>query len=290
MRLFLGALRPWPIAAVSGFGAFAGRLAGRFAGRKRKKLRQNLAYLRPDADAAELDRLERLAWENLGRLIAEYAVLQRMIASGRVDLLNFQPTVDAIAKGKRVLMVSLHLAHYELAPIMATGWGIPAPVFFKPPRNPHVDQLVARVRNSSGVDQFAKTTPGTREALRYFDQPGARIGLLMDERLSGWIMVPSFGRGRHRMSALNSVIRISQRKPCVVLAARMKRTKGARFELILEDPIEPRDTGDKKADGEWLSDQVDAIAERWVRETPEQWVWLQFWDPPGKRVHQSSAG
>lgn len=280
LRLFLAALRPWPIGAVSGFGAGLGRLACRFAGHKRKRLRMNLAYFRPDADDAELDRLERLAWENLGRIIAEYAVLQRMIASGRVDVVNLQPALDAISQGKRILMVSLHLGHFELAPIMSAGWGAPTPVFFKPPNNRHISDILSRIRNGAGVNQFAKNSSGTREALTHFAQPGARLGMLMDERLSGWIMVPSFGRQKQRSSALHSVTRISHREPCVVLPARMKRLDGARFALVLDEPIEPRDTGDPEADEAWLADRVDGIAERWVRDTPEQWVWLQFWAQP----------
>lgn len=290
LRLFLAALRPWPIGVVSGFGAALGRIARRFAGHKRDRLRANLAYLRPDADGQELDRLERLAWENLGRIIAEYAVLHRMIPSGRVDVVNIQPSLDAISEGKRILMVSLHLAHFELAPIMSAGWGAPTPVFFKPPNNRYISDILTRIRNGAGVNQFAKNTTGTREALTHFAQPGARLGMLMDERLSGWIMVPSFGHRRMRSSALHSVTRISQREPCVVLPARMKRLNGARFELVLDDPIEPRNTGDPDADEAWLADQVDAVAERWVRDTPEQWVWLQFWGRPQQPASTSGAG
>ena len=280
LRLLLAALRPWPIGMVSGFGALFGRIARRFAGHKRDRLRANLAYLRPHADGPTLDRLERLAWENLGRVIAEYAVLHRMIASGRVDIVNIQPSLDAISEGKRILMVSLHLAHFELAPIMSAGWGAPTPVFFKPPNNRHISDFLTEIRGGAGVSQYAKNTTGTREALTHFAQPGARLGMLMDERLSGWIMVPSFGRRKTRSSALHSVIRISQREPCVVLPARMKRLDGARFELVLDDPIEPRDTGAPEADEAWLADRVDAIAEGWVRDTPEQWIWLQFWSRP----------
>lgn len=280
LRLFLGTLKLFPIPVVSGFGAGMGRLARRFAGHKRERLRANLAYLRPDADSAEIDRLERLAWENLGRIITEYAVLPRMIPSGRVDIVNLQPTLDAISNGKRVLMVSLHLAHFELAPIISTGWGAPTPVFYKPPKNPHIDRILSRIRNGAGVNQFAKNSSGTRIALTHFATPGGRLGMLMDERLSGWIMVPSFGMRKRRSSALHSVVRISQREPCVVLPARMRRLDGARFELIIEDPIEPRNTGDLDADEAWLGERIDGIAERWVREAPEQWVWLQFWSPP----------
>jgi Kdo2-lipid IVA lauroyltransferase/acyltransferase len=54
----------------------------------------------------------------------------------------------------------------------------------------------------------------------------------------------------------------------------MERTNGARFRMISEPPLTLRKTGDSDADRRALMVEVNAIVERWVREHPEQWLWL----------------
>ena len=55
---------------------------------------------------------------------------------------------------------------------------------------------------------------------------------------------------------------------------RVVRLKGARFRLIVEPPMVLESTGERTRDIAVNMARVNAILERWVRDKPEQWLWL----------------
>jgi lauroyl/myristoyl acyltransferase len=60
----------------------------------------------------------------------------------------------------------------------------------------------------------------------------------------------------------------------VVVLGRTERVKGATYRITLSDPWELPDSGDRDADALELTRRVTAEVERWVREKPEDWLWL----------------
>ena len=46
------------------------------------------------------------------------------------------------------------------------------------------------------------------------------------------------------------------------------------FRLLIFPPLELVKTGDRQADVAANMAQVNAILEQWIRDTPEQWLWL----------------
>jgi KDO2-lipid IV(A) lauroyltransferase len=67
---------------------------------------------------------------------------------------------------------------------------------------------------------------------------------------------------------------LALRYDCPVVPARVVRLKGARFLLKVFPPLELIKTGNHQADVVANMAQVNALIEQWVRETPEQWLWL----------------
>jgi KDO2-lipid IV(A) lauroyltransferase len=55
---------------------------------------------------------------------------------------------------------------------------------------------------------------------------------------------------------------------------RIERTRGARFRLVAEPPLELPQSGDAQADTLALMTAVNAAVERWIRARPEMWFWL----------------
>jgi KDO2-lipid IV(A) lauroyltransferase len=46
------------------------------------------------------------------------------------------------------------------------------------------------------------------------------------------------------------------------------------YRLVYEPPLELRPSGDRRADVARLTQELTRVIEGWVRETPEQWLWL----------------
>jgi KDO2-lipid IV(A) lauroyltransferase len=55
---------------------------------------------------------------------------------------------------------------------------------------------------------------------------------------------------------------------------RVLRLKGAHFRLVAETPLTLPRSGNSAADTLALMTTVNETVERWVREHPEQWLWV----------------
>src|ERR687893_695011 len=82
---FFALCRLLPIDMASGFGGWLGRRLGPALGISRQA-RRNLAAAFPDWPPAEVERVVRGMWDNLGRIAAEYPCLRRIrvFGGGRV--------------------------------------------------------------------------------------------------------------------------------------------------------------------------------------------------------------
>ena len=85
------------------------------------------------------------------------------------------------------------------------------------------------------------------------------------------IAIPFFGRNAMTAPALAE---LALRNDCPIIPAHVVRTKGANFQIIVEEPLVIKKTGHKKTDIETIMRKVNARIEVWVREHPAQWLWL----------------
>jgi Kdo2-lipid IVA lauroyltransferase/acyltransferase len=75
--------------------------------------------------------------------------------------------------------------------------------------------------------------------------------------------------------------RLARRYDVPVYGIRVTRIAGTRFRFGLEGPLElPRDTTGR-VDVLGATAAMNAVIERWVRETPGQWLWMhRRWREP----------
>jgi Kdo2-lipid IVA lauroyltransferase/acyltransferase len=59
-----------------------------------------------------------------------------------------------------------------------------------------------------------------------------------------------------------------------LLPARVERLDGARFRLTVFPPLPVMRSGEPHSDAAALMARVNAILETWIRDRPEQWLWL----------------
>jgi KDO2-lipid IV(A) lauroyltransferase len=85
------------------------------------------------------------------------------------------------------------------------------------------------------------------------------------------IAVPFFGRDAMTAPAL---ARLALRFRCPTVPVRLERLGGARFRLTFYTPLAIAPSGDRDADTTALTARATRIIEDWIRERPEQWLWL----------------
>ena len=148
-------------------------------------------------------------------------------------------------------------------------YGIPEAQIYRVGNNPLLDRMIARFRGD-GAELIPKGTVAARRAIAALRR-GTHLSLLADQKMNDGIPVPFFGRPAMTASALAV---LALRFDCDVLPARVERLGGARFRLTVFPPLRLPQSGEPHADAAALMAGVNAILETWIRDRPEQWLWL----------------
>ena len=236
----------------------------------------NLRRALPELDEAGRRRVILGVWDNLGRTVAELpsVPLLRRTGSGPGWEIEGEDIVRRMAaETGPVILISAHIGNWELLPAVGHAFGLRMANFYRAAGNPLVDRITVDLRNAAAggdMPQFAKGAAGARAAFGFL-RGGGVLGLLIDQKMDDGIPVPFFGRPAMTASAA-SVYALRFR--CPVLPVHSVRLGPARLRVVVDEPIPLPDSGDRQADIATLTAAMNATVERWVRENPDQWLWL----------------
>lgn len=257
-----------PVSAASAIGGKLAEWIGPRLGAS-KKADKNIAFALPDLSAEERQEIIRKMWNNLGRVIAEYPHLGTLWKKGHVDCDHLASDFPEF-KEQGGLFVSGHIGNWELCIGNATFSGMETAVVYRAPNNKLVDKLVRHARSKVSCWQFRKGPQGAKKlfiALRN----KISLGFLIDQKLSSGVAVPFFGHDAMTAPAA-AQFALKMKRP--VSLARIIRVKGTHFKMTVTEPLDLPDTGDLEADSYTLLCQINQQLENWIREYPEQWLWL----------------
>jgi KDO2-lipid IV(A) lauroyltransferase len=261
-------LRLLPVQAASSFMGWCWRTIAPRLHRQPRVLKQlTLAF--PEKSPEEIERIASAMWDNLGRVFAESFMVDRMLAAGLVETRTGPITEYLRSEGKGVVFVSLHSGNFELAITATVAAGIKAAGVYQRVKNPLIDRyLVQSRRDRYPRGLFEKGAQVARKLMRIVREGGA-VSLMADLRDRRGIKVPFFGQPAPSTTFPALICRTSD---AVLVAARVIRTKGARF-IIEGKVVEVPRTQDREADVEEATRRLQALFEEWIREYPEQWMW-----------------
>ncbi len=267
-HLMFGLLRLLPTRAVSNFGGWLGRSVGPRT-RAHRIAERNMAAALPEADAAQRDAWLMEAWDNFGRTMVEYAVLQRLdrTRENRVDVEGFE-RLAAIPAGRPAILFCAHLANWEVIPLALTGRTKPLTIVYRAANNPLVDQMIAEARAPYTADMLAKGIAGARRIVRALID-AAHVIMVVDQKLNTGLAVPFFGRPAFTSPA---VVSLAMRYGCPVFPVRTERLPEGRYLVSVEEPFTFA-AGDENALRDGLT-KVNARLEQWIRKKPGQWLWM----------------
>jgi KDO2-lipid IV(A) lauroyltransferase len=266
-----GGFKVLPLDCASALGGALARRIGPFLGVS-KHARRNISRAFPELSETEIARVVAGMWDNLGRLAAEYPHLRNLRVfepGGRVETHGFEHVDRAVAAGRRMIVFSGHIANWEIAMLAGIQYGIPVAQIYRAGNNPLLDRLIARFRGDRG-ELIPKGPVAARRAIAALRR-GTHLTLLADQKMNDGIPVPFFGRPAMTAPALAV---LALRFDCDVLPARVERLAGARFRLTVFPPLPLPRSGEPHADAAALMARVNATLEAWVRDRPEQWLWV----------------
>lgn len=285
-KVLFAFLRALGVEGASGFGGKLLRGLGPLTG-THKTVTRNLRIAFPDMDPAERDRLAVDQWEQTGRTFAELAVMDRLTPeSGRIDIVGLERLHAVRDSGKPVVLISGHLANFEVMAAVIMAAGVPCQVTYRAANNPYVDALIRQSRERYGIKLFAPKGDGTRELMAGMKR-GESIALLVDQKYSQGPEVEFFGQP---VNASPGAARLALKFGTVIQPLSVVRLPGVRFRVTAHDPIEVPDTGDKAADVVAGVQAVNRFVEDRVREHPVDWFWVHKRWPPKVYEALKAAG
>ncbi len=253
-----------PIDTASAVGGWIGRNVGGRLGGANKKVRRNIANAMPELSAEQQNHIMTGMWDNLGRIMAEYAHLAELDGS-RVEVIGYEHVEAARASGKPLIMAAGHLGNWEIIPVTAHRYKLNAQLIYRHANNPYVEKLMQRVR-APGGDRFArKGVAGARSvhgALRHNEV----VGMLVDQKHNRGLSIPFFNRPAMTAQA---VAELALKYNAPILLSRVERLDGARFRVTVLPPLDvsSHDVTD-------ILTRINKQFEDWIRLRPEQWLWL----------------
>ncbi|HKP79209.1 MAG TPA: lysophospholipid acyltransferase family protein [Phenylobacterium sp.] len=264
--------RLFPIDSVSDFGGSLFRRIGPLT-RANRVAERNLRIAFPEADDAEIERLLRAQWTELGRSLTEFLVVDRIVADTSRVQVEREALLGAIAAGDRpVVFISGHFSNFELMAAAIVRAGVPCQITYRAMNNPYVDERVRKVRFRYGVRLFApKGLDGARELMRGLER-GESVALMNDQKFNGGVAAPLFGHIAHTAPG-PATFALRFGIPLQPLSVE-RVGPGARFRIIVHDQIRLEDTGDRAADLVAGVRKINAFIEDRVRARPTEWFWV----------------
>jgi hypothetical protein len=192
-------LRTLPVAAVSRIGATLGQLLGR-RGHPAAAARVAMAlrHLLPDLalDARQLENAQRRLWANVGRVYAEFCVLDRIVAEDRVSIRDPKALDVVLADGRPIIIAYVHLGNWEAIGMHLSRY-IPDRMcaFAITPANRVQAQIAAMQRARFPGKVFAVDGMAWRHALEHLRQPGGILYVSVDEDDESGMPFPRSGAG-----------------------------------------------------------------------------------------------
>jgi Kdo2-lipid IVA lauroyltransferase/acyltransferase len=261
---------------------FAGALM-RKAGPRFKEHRIGRAQLRaafPEKSDAEIEKILAGVWDNLGRVAAEFVHLDEFAiaeeAANGQNAISMGPETRERARrilssNQVTLIFASHLANWEIPAVVAKKFGANSAILYRRPNITAISDAVIKMR-AGVMGQLIPTNLSAPVRLAHLLQSGVHVGMLVDQHFTKGVDVTFFGR----TCKTNPLIALLARQiECPIHGMRVVRLPdGNSFWGEMTDPIDPPRDAEGRIDIDGTMQAITTVIEGWVREHPEQWLWL----------------
>jgi KDO2-lipid IV(A) lauroyltransferase len=236
---------------------------------------RNLQLAFPEKSEAERKRILRGVFTSLGRQLAEVCQFPKYTLKNVDEVVVYDGLENfdrAYARGKGVLFVTAHFGGWELSAFAHSLHGHWLHIVMRPMDNDYLDRLVQTYRTmhgnkTVGKDDFVRGLLAAMKA-------GETVGILMDTNMTPpqGVFVNFFGIPACTASGL---ARIALRTDAAVVPGfTIWDEKLGKYRLRFDPALELVRSGDLEADILANTQKFTSVIEEYVREFPDQWLWV----------------
>ena len=235
--------------------------------RSKKIIEKNLNIFEKNMPIEKKNIIISEMWKNYGMTFIEYIFLENFKKNSTHIISSGEKNLEKIFKiGKPVIFVSGHFANFELMSMEITKKNIKLATIYRPLNNYFLNPLMEFLRKKYVCKyQIKKGINGVRDAIDYIKKDYS-IALMIDQRVSEGEKINFFGK-----PALTTTLpaQLSLKYNLDIIPVFIERKNDKDFYLKFFERISP-DNFKNKID---LTEKLNSILEKMIRNQPNQWIW-----------------
>jgi KDO2-lipid IV(A) lauroyltransferase len=188
-----------------------------------------------------------------------------------VEVSGLEHVDAALAAGRGCLYVGAHFGNWEIHAISHAWRGYKVAVLARALDNPRLDARLNGVRQMSGNRVIYKQH-ALAHVLRSLREDRG-VAVLVDQNVQekDGIFVDFFGRPAATTTVAAA---LAVKTGCALVPVRAVRRPDGRYHAICDPALDWTPSGDRAEDIRRLTQTMTTVIEGWVREHPEQWLWM----------------
>jgi Kdo2-lipid IVA lauroyltransferase/acyltransferase len=245
--------------------------------------RQNLQAAFPEKSAEEIEKILAGVWDNLGRVAAEFAHIDRIVyhdpahpeRCSNPDVMIDDATYSRVKllgdRARPCLVFAAHLANWEIPAVTPHVFGFPVSILYRRPNIGGASDAIVALRARCMGNMVAAGLDAPLKLGRALER-GENVAVLVDQHTTQGVDVVFFGRWARANPLIAQLARLTGAPIRGTRAVRLP--DGNRFRAELTEEIAPVRDAEGKIDIQATTQAITNVIEGWVREHPEQWLWL----------------
>ncbi|MBY0385208.1 lysophospholipid acyltransferase family protein [bacterium] len=277
-------LRALPLKGVGFLGAGLGAIL-QLVGFRTTIVENNMQLcLAHEKSPQEIRQLKKQFYRHIGTLFLEIVRNFTLTREQFVNEVYIAPKdlekLDQMkARGQGMLVISAHIANWEIFPSSIAGRGYPVSIVAKKMSSPISQTLIEQRRITAGFDVLY--TGNTLNKIKEAISKGVFVGCMVDQHQGGpkGIRVNFFGTPA---ASIRGLANLAREIRCTVMPICIYRQPDGTHRLHIMDELTPIEAPELPAGSperflreEWLNTQkYQEVIEQMIRQHPEQWLWI----------------
>lgn len=241
--------------------------------KKRREMAISNIMVSLQLERTKAERIAKSSAVRFGRMFTEVLSFPRINKdniSRYVALEGKEYLDEALSQGKGVVLATAHSGNWELLGAALALNGFPLVAVVQKQTNVAMDRFINDYRGMAGMHVTYKT--GVRDMVRLLNE-GKIIGLLMDQNAGSktGIFVDFFGRPASTPQGAAALARMND---VPIVPAFITESSPGVHTAIIKPAVRVHKTENRDRDILVTTQQLTAIIEQHIRQSPHEWFWL----------------
>ena len=237
--------------------------------RSKKLIHSNIRKAFPDIDYNGLNKINKMMWNNYGRVFAEYVFIKdfrKGKLESKIEIEGKEVLEEIIRCKSQVIFVSGHLSNFELMALYLEKTGINLSAIYRPLNNIYLNKIMEKIRIKYICKHQIKKGIGGMKKLINLKKKNFSTALMIDQRVSEGILSDFFNNQAFTTTIPAQLVR---KFDIPVVPVFIERIKGINFKITIQKPIK----FSKKESVQSITDKLNSTLEELILKKPENWIW-----------------